>query len=64
MSDSRIVELVALGVLREQCAHCEHDKQFHEGRHCGVCFDYCVYAPAFVPVVRVSGLTPGGSCRE
>lgn len=50
-----ITELLAAGVLREQCAHCEHGEEFHEDRRCTLCWGYCVYAPAFVQMSDSGG---------
>ena len=46
---------VEAGIATEQCASCTHEQQFHEDedRHlhtmCTVCWEFCVYTPAFVP---------------
>lgn len=48
MTHPAITDLLAAGVLREQCAHCEHEEGFHEDRRCTLCWDSCVYAAAFV----------------
>jgi len=49
----KLRKLVKNGVAREQCAGCGHEKRYHDkndvGRRCTVCWDYCVYRPAFVP---------------
>lgn len=49
--DPRITALIEAGLLREQCAHCEHAQEYHETTYasmrCGVCFAPCNYQAAF-----------------
>jgi hypothetical protein len=42
--DDGTVEVVG---LLEQCESCGHEREFHEGRRCSVCWDFCVYRSAY-----------------
>jgi hypothetical protein len=57
---AQLDDQVRAGRLREQCAHCEHDQKFHDKkntRRCNVCWDFCVYEPAWV-IRRPSPMVP------
>ena len=50
--DALLALQAAFGEMREQCAGCGCEKQFHTGSRCGVCMDFCPYRSAWVLKAR------------